>query len=352
MWKRSIGYEIQELLGEGSQGRVYKALRRDPAGGISQTVAVKILHSETAVESWKSEFDSLAKVRSPYCVQVFGFERLNGSPALVLEYVDGVSLFQLGKNCWLEEENISEILAQTEAALLDLYKSGVFHGDLSPHNILIGADGRLRLLDFGLANCGGKIARATVEFAAPERLCGEPATLAADIFSLGRIEQFLRGISPAPDRSSPYLQPRPEMRSLRGFFPCDDKSTRLGEKVRAFQARQKLAREMKTRTQFMPNSFRRPRAILASFTACLLLAVSGGARGISAPGVSLLQIQTNRWHYFQLDGNPVGYSPVHVPLEAGKTVKLEWRNEKESGVLEIPVRSGRIYRFSDRDFSH
>jgi len=352
MWKRSVGFEIQELLGEGSQGRVFKALRRDSAADMSQTVAVKILHSEIPVELWKREFESLAKVRSPYCVQVLGFERIEQRPALVLEYVDGVSLAALGKSCWLEEDEIIEILAQAESAILDLYKYQVFHGDLSPHNILIDRDGHLRLLDFGLANCSAGRVRLTPEFAAPERLCGQGPTLAADIFSLGRVEQFLRGHGPRMNAHSSYLQPDPARRSLRGLFSEPTRQEKLAQRVREYQNRRKSAQAARTRTQARPAP-RRPRAlVVATITACLsLLASSRGQSTISQPA-ALLEIRTHHWHHFSLNGSPLGYSPVNVPIEAGRAYRLEWVSAKTRGSRTIQVQAGHPLRLSDRDFSH
>ncbi len=352
MWKRSVRFEIKELLGEGSQGQVYRALRRDPGTGLTQTVAVKILHSETTVESWKDEFQSLAKVRSPYCVQVFGFERLQKRPALVLEYVDGVPLAILGRSCGLDEADIREILAQGEAAILDLYKFGAFHGDLSPNNILIDAEGHLRLLDFGLANCRSGLVRATPEFASPERLCGEVATLASDTFSLGRIEQFLRGTKPSMDSSSPYLHPDPKLRSLRGWFPEPDRQKSLATKVRAFQAWRALARETKTATLTRVSPRKSVSLILATISGCILLALSSAVQSTNSKNVPVLQIRTHRWHYFRLNGSPLGYSPISLPLEAGRTYDLEWTTVNGSGTRSIQMQPGGIHRLSDRDFSH
>ncbi len=298
MFKRSIGFEVQEMLGEGGQGRVFRALRRDPQSGLSQIVALKILHSENTVESWKNEFTSLAKVRSLYCVRVLGFERVNQRPALVLEYVDGVSLAALGVGCWLAENDILEILSQCEAAVLDLLKFGEFHGDLSPQNILIDVEGRIRLLDFGMANSQ----RATVDFAAPERFCGQPASLAADIFSIGRIEQFLRGREPGPDEQSPYLAVAPDKRSLRGLFSCEERRKDLAEKVRSFQQRRKLSRFAKTRTQILAKSRRSASIFLALITACMFSVVSGAEKAENPKAISFLNIRTLRWHSFRIDG--------------------------------------------------
>ena len=80
MWRRNVHLQKLELLGEGSQGQVFKARRLDPQSGLCQTVALKILHSRTAVELWRQEFESLSQIRSPYCVQVHSFERYGRRP--------------------------------------------------------------------------------------------------------------------------------------------------------------------------------------------------------------------------------------------------------------------------------
>jgi serine/threonine protein kinase len=236
--------------------------------------------------------------------------------------------------------------------VLDLYKFGVFHGDLSPHNIMIDREGHLRLLDFGLANCKAGMARATPAFAAPERLCGEPASLAADIFSLGRIEQFLRGKEPSPDPSSPYLEALPGRRALRGWFSKDERRAALGAKILAFRRRQELSRFAKTRTHILRKTLRPASVFLAAITGCLLLALSGGEKSSAQAEAAVLRIRTQRWHYFRLNGRPLGYSPVDVPLEPGKSYTLEWTAQNGGGTRELRVPGGRIFRYTDRDFSH
>lgn len=348
MWRQSVGYEIQEMLGEGSQGQVFKALRRDRGAGLTQTVAIKILHSGIAVELWKREFESLAKVRSPYCVQVHGFERIRRRPALVLEFVDGVSLHALGRGFWLDEEDIREIMAQAECAVLDLYKYGVFHGDLSPQNILIDRDGHLRLLDFGMANCARNNVRLTPEFAAPERLSGSAASLAADIFSLGRIEQFLRG---STRENSPYLHSDPSLRSMRGLHSRAESKERIARKVRAFQ--QKRGMCARTRTQLCNFAARKPQSIfVALITGITLLLASSQGRSSDDSSPALLNLRTRGWHYFLLDGSPVGYAPLSLTVSASKRHTLEWVSATGRGVKTIEIEAGKSLTLQDRDFSH
>lgn len=355
MWGKPIEYEILELLGEGGQGSVYKVLRRDRASGLCQTVAAKILHSKNAVDLWRREFESLARVRSPYCVQVHAFERLEGRPALILEYVEGLSLLQLARAGVLDSTDITELIAQIELALIDLHAQGLFHGDLSPANVLVDVHGSIRLLDFGLANgTSSETIRLTPEFAAPERLEGEPAELASDLFSLGRIEQFLLGRKASFDQHSPYLRPHPAERTLRGLKSSP--SARAGLKLKATEQfeRLHLARQLRAQTQ----AFSSPvpgvvsGRVVGFLTALLLMTLSGASQSKVSGAISVLHIRTKNWLHVSLNGSPLGYTPISVPLEPGKTYTLEWLSPSAHGQKRLSARSGTDLVLTDRDFSH
>ena len=346
MWRRSIGYEIQEALGEGSQGRVFKALRRDTSSDLSETVAVKILHSETAVELWRNEFESLRRVNSKFCVRVFAFERIEGRPALILEYVDGVSLGRLCQSGALREELILEILAQLETAVFDLHSEGLFHGDLSPHNVLIDRDGRLRLLDFGLAN--GRD-RFTPDFAAPERHAGNAPSLAADFFSIGRLEQFMRAESFTADPSSPYLKFSAFERAPRGLQSSNEARKNLGAQVSFVMSRHRALRDIVTRA-FAGMENHKPRKWIAAAVVACALSTTSSAAITRLPSEGFLQIRTNQWHYFILDGNPIGYSPVSMAIRAGRTHRLEWISARGRGVKLLNAASQASHVLQDRDF--
>jgi serine/threonine protein kinase len=356
MWRRGIEYKIQELLGEGGQGSVYKVLRRDRATGLSHTVAAKILHSKNAVDVWRREFESLARVRSPYCVQVHAFERLNGRPALILEYVEGVSLLQLARAGVLSASDTREISAQLESALLDLNSSGLFHGDLSPANVLVDIEGRIRLLDFGLANCTGDagLRRLTPEFAAPERLQGARAGLASDLFSLGRIENFLLGRKSSLDIHSPYLNVMPEARSTRGLVSQAQARRELGLKVfEALERRRHAERARVSTLAFAPSLERswKVRAVAVA-GALLMLSLPGASQSKVAGQISVLHVRTKNWTYLSLNGSPLGYSPVSVPLTPGKTYILEWLSASAHGQKRLLLKAGADLKLTDRDFSH
>src|SRR5690348_7962163 len=131
---KPYGYRLVEFLGEGLNSCVYRAFKEDKDLGVRHEVALKILKSETQVAAWRSEFSRLAKVRSPYCVALLGWEVVDTRPALVLEYVKGVTLEDLRRFGDLSVENINEICAQALLGLSDLDEAGLFHGDLSLHN--------------------------------------------------------------------------------------------------------------------------------------------------------------------------------------------------------------------------
>ncbi len=354
MWNRRIHYRIQDLLGEGSQGRVFKALRHDPSSGLKQTVAAKILHSRTAVDLWRREFESLTRVRSPYCVQVYAFERIKGRPALILEFVDGLSLTTLHRLSYFSTEELNEVLAQLETGILDLYKTGLFHGDLSPHNILVDVEGRVRILDFGTANFTRSSSRLTPEFASPERLCGHGADLASDIFSLGRIEQFLKGEPPSGTSSSVYLLPEPHRRSLRGLIPSPQQQIRIGEKVRLVQSKQREARRLRTQT-WIQKEAPGPVGLLPFVrlaVVILILAFCPGSQSAKLSPPASLIVRTQNWLKLTINGKDSGYSPQILVFEDGQTLRIEWTTASAKGLLKLKMTGGKTLQLTDRDFSH
>ncbi|MGZ3722537.1 MAG: serine/threonine protein kinase [Bdellovibrionales bacterium] len=350
LWS-AIRFQLLELLGEGSQGCVYKALRRDRSSGLQQIVAVKILHSKTAVGLWRQEFESLSKVNSPYCVRVLSFERFTRRPALVLEYVEGVSLAQLGQTCWLAPEDVQEIIAQLEHALKDLHRQKIFHGDLSPQNVLIDIHGRVKVLDFGLANSGEKQTRVTPRFAAPERLNGEPSSVASDLFGLGKVEDFLLGFEKS---DSPYLLQAPEERRFQDLSPCRERQRMLAVKIGSLLLKQKANAGAKTQTQTVQRQkpWSLKAFVLVTITSLMVLATSSATQSVHMKPMALLKLRTKKWHYFLLNGHPLGYSPISIPIEAEKSAHLQWISADGRGEVPLRLKALETLSLEDSDFSH
>jgi hypothetical protein len=301
-------------------------------------------------------------------VRVLSFERLRGKPALVLEYVEGTSLVDLERGGRLSRADIVEILTQIEAGLLDLHKHGLFHGDLSPHNVMIDVTGHVRLLDFGFANGGrDEPDRLTPEFAAPERLAGGGVPdLNADLFSLGRIEQFLRGQAIAGcDDNSTYLRARPEQRRPRQVPSRARQRQTLALRVREALENRRRTEALRTRTRAptpvadehgkaagMHAITARARTLLSGLTLAGLLMVTSAAAPMSRPRLAVLSLRARAWHYFLLDGMPLGYAPLTVAVEADTDHRLEWISAAGRGERHLRLSRDQRITWADRDFSH
>lgn len=352
MWFRKVELKIQEKLGEGQQGCVFKALRRDSQTRLSQNVAVKILHSKTAVDLWQKEFESLNRVRSPYCVQLLSFERVNGTPALLLEFVDGVSLLRLAEFNALRDDLIEEILAQVQQGLIDLQTAGLFHGDLSPRNILVDRNGTIRLLDFGLANKGTDLLRLTPDFAAPECFHGQGGNLAADLFSLGRIEQFLRRSDLSHCPFNNYLHFDPTIRTPRDLQSDPFRREKLGELVQVIQNHEQKQKHLKTLTLLRSERSKSRFLGIGLMVAGLFLSSSTArSRGLWQD-LATLSVRTVFWHHFTVNGRHAGYAPLQILIPADQEVPLEWISPHGHGRRTIKLKRGQSLLLTDRDFSH
>ena len=143
-------YQILFSYKQDSSKQILKALRKDEATGVAQEVILKIFLNEK--KDYREEFESLSQIFSPYCVRLFGFENFVDKKALVLEYIKGVSLFQLIENFSLKTKEILHILTSIYKGLQDLNKQGLCHADLSLDNVLVDEKAHIKLIDFGKAN--------------------------------------------------------------------------------------------------------------------------------------------------------------------------------------------------------
>ena len=193
------GYAVQEELGRGTMGVVYRALQLRPA----REVAIKVISPGLSgvpghqMERLLAEADALAKVRHPNIVEIFEVSEHQGSPCLVLEYVSGGTLEQLIRShpySHLDAARLVEILAD---AMDFAHRAGFVHRDLKPGNILLTPDRRPKISDFGLAKhlaTGANLTATgavlgTPSYMAPEQASGnaETVTSATDVYALGGI---------------------------------------------------------------------------------------------------------------------------------------------------------------------
>lgn len=333
-------YELGEVLGQGSNGTVFKATRRDPSGRIRQSVAVKILNSRKSVDTWRHEFESLSRVQSKYCVRVFGFEWLQDQPALILELIEGVTLADLARFSGFEGQDLNCIAAQVAAGLKDLGAQGMCHGDLSPNNILIDARGQVKLVDFGFGNTLMGRRKITVEFAAPEILAGGEATEQTDFWSLGQILKYM-GADDSLARRLVNLPPEDATAA----------ATRdLGRKVRALR---EIRLKLKTSTQnLVKKTGMATRVAAAAMAGVALFGMSSSVRGMaSPPNLAQIMIRSQFGVEIEWRGRSVGFAPLDIrDIEPG-TYVLRWKNRSRGGQRTLTLRGGDSIVIDDKTFT-
>ena len=191
-------FEVQELIGIGGMGAVYRA--RQPK--LDRPIALKIMSSRFAkqpafAERFAREARLLARLNHPHIVSVYDFGEVNGFCYLVMEFVDGINLRQAISAGKLPADEVLQIVQQVCEALQFAHDQGVVHRDIKPENILLDQRGRVKIADFGLAKLnadpqtpvsltGTQQVLGTFNYMAPEQL-EKPGSVdhRADIYSLG-----------------------------------------------------------------------------------------------------------------------------------------------------------------------
>jgi serine/threonine-protein kinase len=219
--RKSGGYLLLEVLGQGGSGRVFRAR----AESEEQDVALKVLEKgmpdfDGHLELLRNEAASAGMVSHPRIVRVLEIERDGEGVRLVMELMEGGSLHDLiGDREKLVEEHALRIVLEVLKGLAAAHAKGIIHRDLKPENILIDRYRRWRIGDFGIAYALGDEktgTSGTPAFAAPEQLLGEAQGPATDLFALASIVYFvLAGRPPFGDGPAEYILAR----QLSDAFP-------------------------------------------------------------------------------------------------------------------------------------
>lgn len=200
-------WRIVEAIGHGGMGTVYVVQRSD--GAYAQRAALKLIRavadSPAARERFLRERQLLAQLHHPNIATLLdgGFSD-EGDPYFVMEYVDGVPIDQWCDARRLDLRQRVQLFAQVLAAVSHAHRNLVIHRDLKPSNLLVDTEGRVKLLDFGIAKQlqGGDATATsdralTFEYASPEQLHAAPITTATDIWQLGIVlHRLLSGSHP------------------------------------------------------------------------------------------------------------------------------------------------------------
>jgi serine/threonine protein kinase/tetratricopeptide (TPR) repeat protein len=217
-------YEIQAPIGAGGMGEVYRATDTKLGRG----VAVKILPTEMAQDAdrlarFYREARAVAALNHPNVVTLYSVEECDGVHFLTMELIEGQPLDRLISANGLPVERIVEIAGAVAEGLAAAHEKGLVHRDLKPANVMVTAEGRVKVLDFGLAKDVGLetsndatmtsagrtqagIVMGTPAYMSPEQVSGRVLDCRTDIFSLGvMLHEMATGRRPFEGTSSAEL---------------------------------------------------------------------------------------------------------------------------------------------------
>ncbi|MFI5170495.1 MAG: serine/threonine-protein kinase, partial [Vicinamibacterales bacterium] len=210
---RSLGhYQIVARLGAGGMGEVWRATDTR----LSRDVAIKVLPKDVASDPdrlarFRREAQLLAALNHPSVAAIHGIEEAEGQPFLVLELVPGEDLSERLKQGPIPLDEALPIARQIAEALEEAHERGIVHRDLKPANVKVTPDGKVKVLDFGLAKAwGGEpgagsapdlsasptlahtgtaagVILGTAAYMSPEQARGKPVDKRSDIWAFGAL---------------------------------------------------------------------------------------------------------------------------------------------------------------------
>ena len=219
-------YEILAPLGAGGMGEVYRS--RDTR--LQRGVALKVIsregsHDSERIRRFEQEARAAGTLSHPNVCAVYDLGVHEGSPFVVMELLEGETLRELLRPSHLPLRKALTYAAQAADGLASAHAKGIVHRDLKPENLFITKDGRVKVLDFGLAKLTGAepppadtlaagatgprtittpgVLLGTIAYMAPEQIRGSAVDARADVFALGVVlYEMLTGRSPFPGSSS------------------------------------------------------------------------------------------------------------------------------------------------------
>lgn len=182
------GYHLAERIGSGGMGDVYRAYNAT----LNRTAAVKILHQKDMAERFRNEAYIQSSVSHPNIACLYEYLVTGDTPCIIMEYVEGETLDRyLHKKGKLSNAEAENIIGQVASALAYLHKKDILHRDIKPQNFKIQPNGKVTMLDFGIAKnkYTPKLTQlgfvvGTTEYMAPEQF-QQQVEKRSDIWSLG-----------------------------------------------------------------------------------------------------------------------------------------------------------------------
>lgn len=312
-------YEILSRIDSGGMGTVYRARQRSLGGRL---VALKVLH-DRKIDRARIEAGANARVRHRGIAAIYEVGEENGEVFYSMELVEGVALESAiasarapqGEICSLPPfdsrsyaKRVAEVVAEVADAIHAAHQHGLVHRDIKPSNILLGDDGSVKLIDFGLVKdreakpaTQAEIFAGTPEYMSPELLRAHRAAVdhRTDVYSLGvvlyealtlvrpfegvnTIDVISRILSPAPPRRVRALNPRApsdieiivqtamEKEAARRY----DTAEKMGDDLRRFLSHQAIVARRPGLVRVVRSALRRRRVALSTITLVVLVGVT------------------------------------------------------------------------------
>jgi len=346
-------YRVLEKLGAGGMGEVYRAHDEQ----LDRDVALKLLPAgtlsdEAARKQFRKEALALAKLNHPNIETVHEFGTQDGVDFLVMELIVGSSLNQQLNAGPLQEREIVRLGMQFAEGLAAAHERGVVHRDLKPSNLMVTPDGRVKILDFGLAklvhhDLGTVVTRSitmeagtisgTVPYMSPEQLRGLPVDARGDIYAAGAVlYEMATGRRPFPQSQSAELmgailhQPPPMPSSLNPCISPGLESVILKTLEKEPSQRYQSARELLVALEGISFSVAAPVAVSSAASA---RATASRPRWllIAAAAVGVTVLATGAYFYF--------HRPTKL-TEKDTIVLADFTNTTGDAVFDGTLRQG------------
>jgi serine/threonine-protein kinase len=215
----SIGkYEIQDVLGKGAMGVVYRGYDR----AIARAVAIKVIAKASLepaeiqhlTERFRHEAQAVGRLVHPRIVQIYDYGEDDEIAYIVMELVNGKTLYEhLSQEVSYEIREVGEIIRQVLDGIGYAHSEGVVHRDLKLSNILINNDGRIKISDFGIARIeSSNLTRVgdvlgTPYCMAPEQFLGQDVNALVDLYAIGIVAyELLTGVKPFSGNAATVMQ--------------------------------------------------------------------------------------------------------------------------------------------------
>jgi serine/threonine protein kinase/tetratricopeptide (TPR) repeat protein len=241
-----LHYRIVDKIGAGGMGEVYRATDTK----LGREVALKVLPVDMALDPdrlsrFQREARAIAALNNPHIVTIYSVEEAGGTHFLTMELVEGLSLDRLILPSGLSVAQVVNIASALADAIAAAHEKGIVHRDLKPANVMVSTDGRVKVLDFGLAKdvsvseageatltaaglTQAGLVMGTPAYMSPEQIAGRAVDHRTDIFSLGvMLHEMITGRRPFEGTSlaelaSAVLRDTPvSMSEVRADLPSD-----------------------------------------------------------------------------------------------------------------------------------